>query len=73
MSRRASGGISADIPATLGYERGGWFRIRQGIRGILVPDEEGVAVAYMVCIPAIHYYRVMTKSTHMPMLIDQHL
>lgn len=70
---RHVGAVWVDIPATLGYERGVWFRIRQGIRGILVPDEEGVAVAYMVCVPASHYYRVMTKSTHMPMLIDQDL
>ena len=30
-----------DIPASLGFEHGVWFRIRQGIRGILVPDEKG--------------------------------
>jgi hypothetical protein len=28
-----------------------WFRIRQAIRGLLVPDEHGVAVAYMICEP----------------------
>ena len=36
-------------PATLGLGRGVWFRIRQGIRGLLVPDERGIAVAYMIC------------------------
>ena len=34
-----SGAIPVDIPVTFGLERGVWFRIRQGIRGILVPDE----------------------------------
>jgi hypothetical protein len=41
-----------------------------GIRGLLVPDERGLAVAYMVCEPASHYYRVMTGSDRMPVLID---
>lgn len=70
---RHIGAVWVDIPATLGFERGVWYRIRQGIRGILVPDEQGVAVAYMVCVPATHYYQVMTKSMHMPLLIDQSL
>ncbi len=62
-----------DIPATLGFERGVWFRVRQGIRGLLVPDEQGVAVAYMVCEPASHYYRVMTRSDRMPVLIEERI
>ena len=33
------GAIPVDIPATLGLDRGVWYPIRQGIRGLLVPDE----------------------------------
>jgi hypothetical protein len=70
-SWRNTGAIPVDIPATLGLERGVWYRIRQGIRGLLVPDERGNAVAYMICEPASHYYGVMTRSPHMPVLIEE--
>jgi hypothetical protein len=63
--------LPVDIPATLGYERGVWYSVRQGMRGVLVPDERGLAVCYMLCEPASHYYRIMTGSTRMPVLIDE--
>jgi hypothetical protein len=65
--------VLVDIPATIGLERGVWFRIRQGIRGLLVPDERGYAVAYMICEPASHYYQVMTRSNRMPVLIEERI
>ena len=65
--------VPVDIPATLGLERGVWFRVRQGVRGLLVGDERGVAVVYMICEPATHYYQVMTRSPRMPMLIDERI
>jgi hypothetical protein len=65
--------IPVDIPATLGYERGIWYAVRQGMRGLLVPDERGAAVVYMICEPASHYYRIMTGSTRMPVLIDEQI
>jgi hypothetical protein len=65
--------VFVDIPATLGLERGIWFPIRQGIRGLLVPDERGAAVAYMLCRPSTHYYRIMTRSDRMPILIDEQI
>jgi hypothetical protein len=43
------------------------------MRGILVPDERGAAVCYMLCEPASHYYRTMTGSTRMPVLIDERI
>src|SRR4051794_31670439 len=55
---RGGGAIRVDTPATLGLERGVWYRVRQGFRGLLVPDERGSAVAYMICEPATHYYQV---------------
>jgi hypothetical protein len=65
--------IPVEIPATLGLERGVWFRIRQGIRGLLVADERGLAVVYMICEPASHYYQVMTRSNRMPALIEERI
>ena len=70
---RGTGAAPVDIPATYGLERGVWFLVRQGIRGLLVPDERGLAVAYMICEPATHYYRVMTRSDRMPVLIDERI
>lgn len=69
-----SGAIPVDIPATYGLERRGvWFLIETGMRGLLVPDERGLAVVYMVCEPSSHYYRIMTGSDRMPVLIDQRI
>jgi hypothetical protein len=66
--------VHVDIPASYGLERRGvWFLIEVGIRGILVPDEHGIAVCYMICEPASHYYRIMTGATRMPVLIDQRI
>jgi hypothetical protein len=70
---RGTGAIPVDIPVTFALERGVWYRVRQGIRGLLVPDEWGAAVAYMVCEPSSHYYRVMTRSDRMPVLIDERI
>jgi hypothetical protein len=66
--------VPVEIPASYGLERRGvWFLIEVGIRGVLVPDEKGLAVCYMLCEPASHYYRIMTGATRMPMLIDQRI
>ncbi|HEU5116373.1 MAG TPA: hypothetical protein VFT74_06800 [Isosphaeraceae bacterium] len=70
---RGTDAIPVDIPATYGLERGRWFAIREGIRGLLVPDERGRAVVYMLCEPSSHYYRVMTGSPRMPVLIDERI
>ena len=63
--------VYVDIPATLALDQGVWYRVRQGIRGLLVPDERGIAVAYMICEPATHYYRIMTRNGRMPVLIQE--
>lgn len=61
------------IPATLGLEKGIWYRIRQGMHGLLVKDEQGRDAVYMICEPATHYYRVMTRSDRMPALIEEQI
>jgi hypothetical protein len=66
--------VTVEIPANYGLERRGvWFLIETGIQGLLVPDEHGWAVCYMVCEPASHYYKVMTSSDRMPVLINQRI
>ena len=66
--------VPVDIPATFALDgRGVWYLVEQGVRGLLVPDERGWAVAYVVCEPASHYYHVMTGSTRMPVLIGQRI
>jgi hypothetical protein len=65
------GAEPVDIPATLALERGVWFAVREGIRGLLVRDEQGVERVYMVCEPATHYFRIMTRSDRMPVLIGE--
>ena len=70
---RGTGAIPVAIPATLALERGVWYRVRQGIRGLLVPDERGLAVCFMLVEPASHYYRVMTGSGRMPVLIQERI
>src|SRR5262249_51225991 len=65
------GAVPVDIPATVGLKNGIWYRIRQGIRGLLVEDERGHPAVYMICEPASHYYQVMTRSWWMPVLIDE--
>jgi hypothetical protein len=60
-----------DIPATLALERGVWFAIREGVHGVLVRDEQGVERVHMVCEPATHFRRIMTRSDRMPVLIGE--
>jgi hypothetical protein len=62
-----------DIPATMGLENGVWYAVRQGMRGVLVRDERGIPVVYMVCEPASHYYEVMTRGRRMPVLIGERI
>jgi hypothetical protein len=61
----------AEVPAAWGLEGGFWFRIEKGIQGMLVPDERGVDVAYLVCEPSSNYFLRMTQSRRMPVLIGQ--
>src|SRR5262249_31625050 len=66
-------GAEVAVPATMGHENGVWFKIRQGVRGVLVHDESGEAVVYLLVEPASHYYQTMTKSPRMPVLIGERI
>ena len=61
------------IPAALGLDNGVWYGIREGMRGVLVSDENGVERMYVVCEPASHYYGVMMRSAWMPVLIGERI
>ena len=62
-----------EIPANFGLEKGIWFQVEQGIRGMLVRDEFEEAHVYMLTEPASHYYQIMTRHDRMPVLVDQRL
>jgi hypothetical protein len=51
------------IPATMGLDKGVWYRIRQGIRGLLAHDEGGRPRVYVICEPSSHYYQIMTRDS----------
>jgi hypothetical protein len=59
------------IPAALGLDRGVWFHVREGLRGVAVRDERGVPAVYVLVEPATHYYQVMTRSEWMPSLVGE--
>ena len=61
------------IPADFGLEKGVWFPIDQGLRGVVVQDKEGWPHVYMMTQEASHYYQTMTKHDRMPMLVDQEI
>jgi hypothetical protein len=51
---------------------GVWYRVRRGIRGVLVPDERGRPREYVVREPSSHYYQVMTRGSRwMPRLVEE--
>ena len=62
-----------EIPATFGLEKGVWFLIEEGLRGILVRDERGGPHVYMLTQPASHYYQIMTRHQRMPVFIGQQI
>ncbi len=67
------GPAQVKIPTDYGFDKGVWYQITQGIRGILVRDEQGKPHVYMLTVPASHYYRIMTRSSRMPVLIEQEI
>jgi len=62
-----------EIAADFGLEKGVWFHINHGLRGILVRDEVDQPHVYMLTQSASHYYQTMTKHERMPLLIDQEI
>jgi hypothetical protein len=67
------GAEAVEVPAALGYDGGVWYAVRQGVQGLLVGAGRGAGRFYLVCEPASHHYRVMTRSDWMPVLIGQRI
>ena len=61
-----------EIRASAGLDGGIWYRIRQGVRGLLVETPREVA-AFAIVEPASHYYKVMTRQERMPVLIGERI
>jgi hypothetical protein len=59
------------IPATYGFADGVWYRVKQGMQGLLVLDRSEQPVVFMLCQPSTRYYRVMTRAEWMPVLVDE--
>ncbi|MBU2214082.1 hypothetical protein KKC44_02255 [Patescibacteria group bacterium] len=55
-----------EIPAIMGLEKGVWFEIDKGIKGILVNDETEAPHVYMLTQSASPEYIELTKHERMP-------
>ena len=60
-----------DVPAAYALMNEVWYRVQQGVRGLLVRTRAGEPVVYLICEPSTRYYRVMTRADWMPTLIDE--
>jgi hypothetical protein len=60
-----------DVLASCGFMNGVWFRVKQGMKGLLVHDQRDKPVVFMLCEPATRYFEIMTRSRWMPCLIDE--
>ncbi len=58
-----------EIPASHGVERGVWFPIEKGMRGLLVKDEQDRPHVYMLTQAASPEYAAMTKHERMPVFL----
>lgn len=63
-------GESVVIPASVGLHNGVWYRVRQGVSGVLVCTNEVKAV-YVVVRPSTYYYKIMTRGARMPVLVGE--
>jgi hypothetical protein len=65
--------VPVNIPAAAGLENGIWFKVQEGMRGVVIADERRVATVYLLVEPASHYYQIMTRSKRMPILIGERI
>ncbi|MBD3360390.1 hypothetical protein GF366_01155 [Candidatus Peregrinibacteria bacterium] len=59
------------IIVSFGLINGVWFQVRQGMKGIFIKDKPGHKFCYIITRPSTHYFRVMTGSRRMPVLLNQ--
>jgi hypothetical protein len=61
------------IPAQFGLEKGVWFSITDGVKGVVVLDQQKHPHVYMLTQEASTYYRNMTKHDRMPVLVGEQI
>ena len=61
------------IPAQFGLEKGIWFVITEGIKGIVVRDQAERPHVYMLTQDASTYFQNMTKHDRMPVLVGEQI
>jgi hypothetical protein len=59
------------IPATYALSGGVWFRVKQGMHGLVVRDRWDELAAFMVVERATRYFQVMCRSEWMPVLVGE--
>lgn len=59
-----------NIPATYACDRGVWYLVTEGIRGVVV-EERDRHVVYPISQQATHYYEVMTRNRRMPIFVGK--
>ncbi len=57
------------MPANYAMANDVWFRVKRGLRGLVVRTRTDKEVVYLLCEPTTRYYRVMTRCEWMPALI----
>lgn len=62
--------IEACIPASYACDRGVWYLVTEGVRGVIV-EERNRQVVYLLSQQATHYYEVMTRNRRMPVFIGE--
>ncbi len=62
--------VEVCIPASYACDRGVWYLVTEGMRGIIV-EEGNRQVVYPLSQQATHYYEVMTRNRRMPVFLGE--
>lgn len=62
-----------EILANFGLERGTWFQIKEGIKGLIIHDQQEQPYVYMLLQPSSHYYQVMTGYNKEPVFLGDQI
>ncbi len=62
-----------EIPANYVLDRGIWYVVRDGLRGVLLRRPRDVPRVYVLTEAASHYYHVMTRHDRMPVLLHERI
>ncbi len=62
--------LPVEIPASYGCDRGVWYVVNEGLRGVIV-QEQHRRVVYPLSQQSTHYYEVMTRNRRMPVFIGE--